>query len=147
MWRAIMQPIRLQRDSLIAFSTVGATMVNGSVYVTTERGTFGICIPRAGAWDGARNSDERSVLDEADFRVPRGVEFRRAAPRYGCCLRLAPPRPGVLYNFGAVVDYVGHASPQVIRVPCESDAVRGISHAVRSCHVDARNEREIPARR
>lgn len=81
-------------------------------------------IPWTGARNRTRNGDEGAVLDEADFRVSRGVEFRWTTPRYGCCLRLALPRPGVFYNFGAVVDYVSHASSQIIRVSCESDGTR-----------------------
>lgn len=91
------------------------------VYALQRKAVLLVYIPRAGARDGARNGDEGAVLDKADFRAPRGVEFRRAAPCYGCCLRLALPRPGVLYNFGAVVNYVGHASSQIIRVPCGSN--------------------------
>jgi len=79
-------------------------------------------IPRARARNETRNGDEGTVLDEADFRFPRGIEFRRAAPGHGCCFRLALPRPRVFYDPGAVVDYVGHAPPQVIRVSYQTES-------------------------
>lgn len=104
------------------------------VYTLQRKAVLLVYIPRTGARNGARNGDEGAVLDKADFRAPRGVEFRRTAPRYGCCLRLALPRPGVLYNFGAVVNYVSHASSQIIRVTYESDRRRFILFKLLSMH-------------